>query len=186
MRVIAGRCKGRVLYSPKGNRIRPTSDRIKEFIFDFIGSEIQNALILDLYSGSGSLSIEALSRGARFSILVDRARQAVDLIYRNLEYTNLASRAQVVRQDVLRYLKRSASFNHKFDVIFADPPYFVKDYQRLIEKIDTDNFLQRGGLFILEHSSQHSVAMNGITLLLEKTKRFGNTTVTIYRNTKGK
>ncbi|MCI0494706.1 RsmD family RNA methyltransferase, partial [candidate division KSB1 bacterium] len=81
MRVIAGSCKGRVLFSPRGNLIRPTSDRIKEFIFDYLGPKIENASVLDLFSGTGNLSIEALSRGADLAILVDKSKEAIRLIY---------------------------------------------------------------------------------------------------------
>ncbi len=110
MRVISGRYKGRVLYSPKSKLIRPTSDKIKEFIFDYIGELVRDAVILDLYSGTGNLSIEALSRGAQFAVLIDNSTEAIKLIYRNLELTNLLAQSKIVKQDALRYLKKVDSY----------------------------------------------------------------------------
>ena len=114
MRVISGRCKGRILFSPKNKFIRPTSDRVKEVIFNFIGEAVDNSLVLDLFSGTGNLSIEALSRGAQFAVLVDNSEPAIRLIYRNLELTDLLSQCQIVKQDVSRYLKKNDSAKKVF------------------------------------------------------------------------
>lgn len=180
MRVIAGRCKGRVLFSPKDKFIRPTSDRVKEFIFNFIGKSIENAIILDLYSGTGNLSIEALSRGAQFAVLVDNSEQAIRLIYRNLELTNLLSQCQIVRQHVLRYLKKAITQKKYFDFIFADPPYFIADYQNVVEYIGRDNLLHDGGFFVLEHSSREKLVTPPKSLQLKTTKILGDTAVSFY------
>jgi len=182
MRIISGRYKGRVLYSPKSKLIRPTSDKIKEFIFDYIGETIKDAVVLDLYSGTGNLSVEALSRGARFAVLVDNSKEAIRLIYRNLELTNFLSHSQIVEQDVLRYLKKAIRHNkNKFDIILADPPYFVNNYQYIFEYIGSDNLLQYGGFFVLEHSSQKKIDVHLVSLVKETTKVFGDTAVTFYK-----
>jgi 16S rRNA (guanine966-N2)-methyltransferase len=181
MRVISGKCKGRVLYRPKSKLIRPTSDKAKEFIFNYIGDLIQNAVILDLFSGTGNLSIEALSRGAQFAVLVDNSEEAIRLIYRNLELTNFLSQSQIIKQDVLRYLKKVIHQKNKFDFIFADPPYFVNNYQNVVEYIGSDNLLQNGGFFILEHSTQKILDEHLTSLPLEKTKIFGDTAISFYK-----
>ncbi len=181
MRVISGRCKGRVLYGPKDRLIRPTSDKIKKFIFDFIGESIQDALILDLYSGTGNLSIEALSRGARFAVLVDNSAEAIQLIYRNLELTNFLTQSQIIKQDVLKYLKKAIHQRKQFSSIFADPPYFVNNYQNVVKFAGSDDLLQKGGFFILEHSSRDKIEATAELLTLEKTKIFGDTAITFYK-----
>ena len=118
MRVIAGQCKGRVLFSPKNKFIRPTPDRVKEVIFNFIGEAVDNSLVLDLFSGTGNLSIEALSRGAQSATLVDNSDQSIRLIYKNLALIELLSKCQIVKQDVLRYLKKAITQKKYFDLIF--------------------------------------------------------------------
>lgn len=181
MRVISGRCKGRVLYGPQSRLIRPTSGKIKQFIFNYIGKTIDNATILDLYSGTGNLSIEALSRGAKFAVLVDNSKEAIRIIYRNLDITNFLSRCQIVKQDVLRYLKKAIEQQNKFDFIFADPPYFTEDHQDLFEYSGSTNLLQNGGFFIFEHSSYKKLKGHPISLQEMVTKVWGDTTITIYK-----
>ena len=183
MRVISGVCKGRVLYSPKNNLIRPTSDRIKKFIFDYIGNSIQDSIILDIFCGSGNLSIEALSRGARFAVMVDRSIQAIRLSYRNAELTNFLSQCHIVRQDVARFLKRAViEQKNKFDFIFADPPYFIESYQNIFRYIGSDSLLKNGGFFILEQSSRTTINAGQSGLFVEKTKTLGDTIITFYQN----
>jgi 16S rRNA (guanine966-N2)-methyltransferase len=181
MRVISGRRKGRVLYSPQGRFIRPTSEKIKKFIFDYVGESVQDAVILDLYSGTGNLSIEALSRGAKFAVLLDNSAKAIQLIYRNLELTNFLAQSRIVRQDALRYLKKAIQQKNQFNLIFADPPYFVNSYQNVIEYAGRDDLLQKGGFFILEHSSKDKVDASSTVLTLEKTKIFGDTAVSVFK-----
>lgn len=181
MRVITGRCKGRVLYSPKSKLIRPTSDKIKEFIFDYIGEKIQGAVVLDLYCGTGNLSIEALSRGAQLAVMVDSSAEAIRLIYRNLALTNFLSQSKIVKQEVFRYLKKAIQQQDQFNLIFADPPYSNNDYQSLIDYIGSNNFLQKGGFFILEHSSHKKLAAQPVLLSLTTTKVFGDTAITFYK-----
>jgi 16S rRNA (guanine966-N2)-methyltransferase len=181
MRVISGRCKGRVLYSPQSKLIRPTSDKIKEFIFDYIGELVREAVILDLYSGTGNLAIEALSRGAQFAVLIDNSTEAIQLIYRNLKSTNLLAQSKIVKQDVLRYLKKAIQQKSQYNLIFADPPYFNNDYHNVIEYVGSDNLLQNGGFFILEYSSKKNIAVSAACLTLQKTKVFGDTSITFYK-----
>jgi len=180
MRVISGRCKGRVLLSPKSKIIRPTSDRVKEFIFNFIGKTIEDKFVLDLFSGTGNLSIEALSRGAQFAVLVDNSAQAIRLIYRNLELTNLLSQCQIVKQDVSRYLKKALEQKKYFNFIFADPPYCINDYQNMIEHIGRNNLLQSGGFFVLEHSSRIKITTSPESLQLATTRILGDTAVSFF------
>lgn len=181
MRVIAGRCKGRVLFRPHGNLIRPTSDRIKEYIFDYLGSEIENASVLDLFSGSGNLSIEALSRGAESSILIDKSKEAIRLIYKNLELTKLLSQCRVVHQDVFRFLKIAAKSKLNFDYIFADPPYSANIYNEVIENIGKGDFLKDGGLFILECDSRRFIESQELPFVVVTRKNFGDSAIIVLK-----
>jgi len=180
MRVIAGQCKGRVLIGPKGKLIRPTSDRTKEFIFNFLGDYILDIELLDLFAGSGNLSIEALSRGAKFATLVDKSNQAIKLINKNVELTKFSSKSRIVRKDVLNYLSLADKKKLFFGLIFADPPYSDTIYQKILKKIDSCSILREGGLFVLEHSSNSIDSIEFSNLYLLKRKKMGNSTITIY------
>jgi len=180
MRVIAGERKGRRLIGPKGKIIRPTSDRTKEFIFDYLREHVQNAHILDLFAGTGNFSIEALSRGAQTATLVDRAKEAIKIIYKNVELTNYSAKCYIIKKDALIYLKVAAKTSQRFDLIFADPPYSNTIYRQLLEKIDDSNILEEGGLFILEHSSTTMAKVNLKNLKQIKQKKVGNSTITVF------
>jgi 16S rRNA (guanine966-N2)-methyltransferase len=117
VRVVAGEFKGRRLVAPRGAGTRPTADRVREALFSMLG-DVSGARVLDLYAGSGALGIEALSRGAESAVFVERDQAALAALRRNLDA--VGARAEVRRQDVLRYLARPAG---TFDLVFCDPPY---------------------------------------------------------------
>jgi 16S rRNA (guanine966-N2)-methyltransferase len=123
MRVIAGEAGGLRLVAPKGDRTRPTADRVKESLFSALGPWIDGAAVLDLYAGSGALAIEALSRGARSAVLVDRAHPATVAIRANLATTRMIDRARVVRRSVEAVLRDPPPPEAPFDLAFLDPPY---------------------------------------------------------------
>lgn len=181
MRVISGKCKGRVLCRPTGKSIRPTSEKIKKFIFDYLGDSVENAVVLDLYSGTGNLAIEALSRGAKFAVLLDNAPVAIRLIYKNLELTNFLNQSRIIKQDALRYLKKAIQQQEQYTLIFADPPYFVTSYRDVIEYAGKGKLLQNGGFFILEHSSKHPINISLTSLELTKTKVMGDTAISVFK-----
>src|SRR3954447_25429039 len=126
MRVIAGELKGQRLVAPRGWKVRPTSDRVREAIFSALGDRVEDAAVLDLYCGTGALAIEAISRGAGRAVLVDQdPRPALG----NVQRLGLAARAELVRADVGRWLAQasSASAAGKFDLVFVDAPYRLAD-----------------------------------------------------------
>jgi 16S rRNA (guanine966-N2)-methyltransferase len=122
LRVIAGIAGGRRLVAPKGDT-RPMTDRVKEALFASLGVRVEDAAVLDLYAGSGSLAIEALSRGARSAVLVDQAHQSLRAIHTNLTTTGFDEEARVVRRPVASYLHDPAQPGAPFDLVFLDPPY---------------------------------------------------------------
>jgi 16S rRNA (guanine(966)-N(2))-methyltransferase RsmD len=122
MRVVAGRFGGRSLIAPRGRATRPTSDRVREALFSILGpASVEGARVLDLFAGSGALGIEALSRGAADTVLVDASAAAVTAIRRNLE--TLGAVAEVRRQDALSYLRSAFRDARQYDLVFLDPPY---------------------------------------------------------------
>lgn len=120
MRVIAGEARGRRLVAPRGDVTRPATDRLRESLFGTLGERCRDARALDLFAGSGSLGIEALSRGAAHATFVERDRPALDAIRRNLESTGLQDRATVVRAEVDAFVRATPE---TYDVVFCDPPY---------------------------------------------------------------
>jgi 16S rRNA (guanine966-N2)-methyltransferase len=127
-RIISGTARGHRLKSVPGDITRPITDRVKEALFNILGSDIKNATILDLFGGTGSVGIEALSRGAEFARFIDISQSAVNIIKTNLDGTHLASKAEVIRSDAFTILKRAP--DRSFDYIFIAPPQY-KDLWRL-------------------------------------------------------
>lgn len=129
MRVIAGTARRLQLKTPEGKDTRPTTDRIKETLFNMIQNDVPGCVFLDLFSGSGGIGIEALSRGAKKAYFVENDRHAIDCIEANLKHTKLTENAMVLKQDAVTALQYS--IHEPADVIFADPPY-QKGYHRMI------------------------------------------------------
>ena len=185
MRVIAGTARGMNLFMPK-SEVRPTMDVVKGAIFSSLGDKVIGARVLDLFSGSGALGIEALSRGAASAVLVEKNTQAADTIRRNLEKTKLT--AKVCQLDAFSFLTRVA-LEHEFDLIFADPPYAKnpdeRDFGReLIEHPGLAKALAPDGLFILEQlpgTGSH----DGTRWQCLRLKRYGATEVAILANPEG-
>jgi 16S rRNA (guanine966-N2)-methyltransferase len=119
MRVIAGTYRGRRLTTPPGDDVRPTADRVREALFSILGQRVDGARVLDLFAGSGSLAIEALSRGAKSAVLVEQDRRAIDAIQANLDAIG-ATGARVARAEAVAWLQRASG---EFDLVFLDPPY---------------------------------------------------------------
>jgi 16S rRNA (guanine966-N2)-methyltransferase len=172
VRVVAGELGGRRLASPpKGADVRPTSDRVREALFSILG-DVSGKTVLDLYSGTGALAIEALSRGAADATLVD---VRTSLARRNIAALGLAGRTEVVRSDALSYLRRS---RRRFDLILCDPPYRLAD--RLEAQLETliPARLAEDGLFVAESAARRPLRL-GLEAVDER--RYGDTHVGIYR-----
>jgi 16S rRNA (guanine966-N2)-methyltransferase len=179
MRIIAGDLRGRVLKSTQTSMLRPTTDRVRESIFNILASRIDfdGLAVLDLFAGTGALGIEALSRGAGRCDFVESDRRAVAVIRENIATLGLEERSRVVQRDVLKYLRESDAL---YDIIFADPPYAATIFDRLLREVLSCGRLRGDGLFVLEHSS----AMRGLTaeggeVLVERT--FGETAIMVVR-----
>jgi len=148
MRVISGTARGTALFPPHGDKTRPTSDFVKENLFNIMMDDVRGAKFLDLFAGSGAVGIEALSRGAVSATFVDISQKCIDLTKRNLEKTRLKDKAIVIKGDVAATIKKLA--NQKFDIIFLDPPYDENLARKALRQICEQDILEDAGYIILE------------------------------------
>jgi 16S rRNA (guanine(966)-N(2))-methyltransferase RsmD len=177
MRVIAGELKGQRLVAPRGWKVRPTSDRVREAIFSALGDRVEGALVLDLYCGTGALAIEALSRGAERAVLVDRdTRPALG----NVQRLSLAERAELVRGDAGRWLAQVSSgpFAGKFDLVFVDAPYRLADRVAQDLNIHLPLLLAEGGRAVVESGARRPLEIDSLEALRQR--RYGAADVAIY------
>lgn len=157
MRVISGTAKGKKLISLEGLKTRPTLDRVKEAVFNIIQFDIKDANVLDLFSGSGALAIESLSRGANNAILCDFSSEAIKIIEKNLEFARVKDRAKVINKDYLELLNILKDECKKFDIIFLDPPYKSDYIIKSIKKIIKNNLLSEEGIIIAETDDENKI-----------------------------
>ena len=150
MRVIAGQAKGKRLNSLEGDATRPTLDRIKEALFNIIQFDIEGANILDLFSGSGALGIECLSRGADHAVLCDNSYEAIKIINQNIENTKFVEKATVINKDYILALKKLSKEEYKFDIIFLDPPFKTDFDVKALNEIIELELLNDDGVIIIE------------------------------------
>lgn len=150
MRVISGTARSLPLKSPEGMETRPTTDRIKETLFNMIQSDVPGCIFVDLCSGSGGIGIEALSRGARKAYFVDFSPKAIDCIHKNLAFTKLEDRAIVIKQDVTSALH--SIFEKEADIIFMDPPYQMGLEENILNILHGMHYVTEDTLIIVEAS----------------------------------
>lgn len=178
MRLTGGSANRRSLKTPKGHSIiRPALAQVREAIFSSLG-EVENKVFLDLYAGTGSLGLEALSRGAGFVYFVDFHPQALSLIIKNLEDLDFAARAQVFKRRLPNELSR-LKIPHKIDVVFCDPPYEKGLLQPTLELLARQNYIDPQSLIIVEHTRREMPETRGLEVVKEK--RFGQTLLTYLR-----
>ena len=144
MRVITGTARGRKLKTPENYDIRPTTDNVKESVFNIIQFDIEGRKVLDLFAGTGQLGIECLSRGAESAVFVDKDRDAIRIVKENLKLCGL--KGTVVQEDALSFLRRCG----KFDILFVDPPYDSNLYESVLETVKSVDILSEGGIILCE------------------------------------
>ena len=192
MRIIGGEARRTVLRSPRDSRTRPTADRVREAVFDILGP-IPRAgspagdpadggpRVLDLFAGTGALGIEAVSRGASFAVLVERAPPCAALCRANAERARLGKRVSVRESDVSRALIALERSGERFDWIFCDPPYATGDLDATLRRLGRGSLLAPGGVVIAEHSPRSRPADAHGALTLCDRRRWGDTEVSFYR-----
>jgi len=176
MRVISGVARGRKLKEPQGAKIRPTSDKVKESIFNIIQFDIEGRRVLDLFAGSGQIGIEALSRGAKNVVFVDLAADAIKLIRENLKICGLSEMASVYARDAIRFLEG----DEKFDLIFIDPPYDSKLADIAISKIVEFDKLNINGIIISEAKVDITTPEVAQPYTLQKEYKYGGVKISKY------
>ncbi len=182
MRVIAGEAKGRKLLSVPGRATRPITDRVKESLFNILGGQVVNALFLDLFAGTGSVGIEALSRGARRAVFVERNRQALKVIAENLKMTGLTDRAKVVSSDVFKFLR--GEFDEKFDIVYIAPPQYKGLWARTLLALDERELLADEGLIIAQIHPKELASLDLKSLQLADQRKYGSTLLCFYARSK--
>ena len=179
MRIIAGTAKGRKLVSPKGSRTRPTSDRVREAIFSIIGDLVEDARILDLYSGTGAMGLEALSRGASQAVFVETDPAALQCLKSNIAAVGCQESGKVVNRPVLSYLEK-ADLGDGFNLVFADPPYTGDLGTLTLKAISKHAKPLKGCLVILEHAPGTPPDNVPDNMGRIETRKYGNTGVTFF------
>jgi 16S rRNA (guanine966-N2)-methyltransferase len=174
VRIIAGERKGHTIFAPRGRRTRPTSDRVRENVFNIIGPWVEDARVLDLYAGSGAMGLEALSRGASAAVFVEADPDAVHAIERNLDKLRLGG-ATIVRQGVSTALAQEANAGRKYDLVLVDPPYEMTDYDNLARYLPL--VLAEDGLLVLETDARTEPEL---PLVVRSSRRYGGTRVTVF------
>jgi 16S rRNA (guanine966-N2)-methyltransferase len=151
MRVIAGKFRSRRLKGPGKIRLRPTSDRLRETLFNILGPSVEDSLFVDLYAGTGAIGIEAISRGARETIFIESHAAGAQLVRQNLLTLGIQSGVDVIEADVVKGLKNLAARHLVADFIFLDPPYEEQEHLRVLEFLDESHLIAPYGLVIAEH-----------------------------------
>lgn len=179
MRIISGSARGTILLSPAGEEIRPTSDRAKETLFNIVMPKVRDAKVLDLYSGSGALGLEALSRGAQQAVFVDASAVSLNLARKNAMKTRLQERSIFFQGKIPEELGKVPK--GPYDLIFADPPYEQGYAQLLLEKIVKEKFLSVDGWMILEHEKSEILPELILPLVRFREKQIGKAKFSFYK-----
>lgn len=182
LRVISGDKKGHRLKAPKGMDVRPTEDKIKESIFNIIRPLKMDAIVLDLFAGSGSIGIEFLSRGANKAYFVDLSQKSIDVIKENISHTKLDEKALVLKMDANRALIKFSGDNLKFDYIYIDPPFNNHQlYYKVINLIDQYNLLVSNGVLLVEHDKELILEEKSNNLNKYDFRNYGSKSISFFR-----
>ncbi|MCF0149393.1 MAG: 16S rRNA (guanine(966)-N(2))-methyltransferase RsmD [Clostridium sp.] len=182
MRIIAGRARGRKLLPPDTMETRPTLDRVKESMFSIIQNHIPDSVVVDVFAGTGSLGLEAASRGAKEVYLIDKSNTTFPILKKNVENLKFEDFCFPLNLDSYEALKMLNKKGKVFDIIFIDPPYCKEMIPKAIEIIKENNLLNKGGIIVTKIDSIEEIYQGYKEIQLVKNKKYGNTTVCIYNN----
>lgn len=177
MRIITGEYRGRRLDTPYGNDVRPTSDKVRESVFNLLMYDTEGAVFCDLFSGTGAMGLEALSRGAERAYFCDASRDSIRLIKTNIAKCRAEERARVMTGDYLSALRR---LKEKIDIFYIDPPYMAGYYVPALKEIDSLDLLAENGIIIAEHKSDERLPGEVGRFKVFKEKKYGQTRLTLY------
>lgn len=181
MRVITGKARGRRLETLSGDDVRPTTDTVKEAVFSIIQFSIEGRSFLDVFAGSGQMGIEALSRGAKKAVFVDKSRRSLEIIRKNIKTCGFEDDAEIIASDSLSYL---SSVQEKFDLVFLDPPYHTGLLQAALEKVPP--IMKTTGYIICEHPKEETLPAFLGEFQMKKSYCYGKIMITVYEHKEGK
>ena len=181
MRIIGGNARGRRLKAPKGRALRPTAARVKEALFNILPHDLSGAKVLDLFAGTGNLTVEALSRGAAEAILVDASAQSAKTIRENLRRLDLTDRTKVWLAPVNRAVRLLGGRRETFDIIFLDPPYDRRLVETTLTAVARGGLLRPTGTLIAEHSIREEIAPRYNGLKLYDQRRYGDSLLSFFK-----
>lgn len=167
--------------SPRGHGLRPTSDRVKESIFNILGGEIEGKAVLDLFAGTGNLGIEALSRGAEKVVFVEKGREALRIIQRNLHQCGFEGQYEIVPKEVNRAIGTLERSRETFDLIFMDPPYEIGLIQRTLTKLNLCRIYHGGSVLVIEHSRREPLPEKIKGWSLTHQRKMGDTLISFLQ-----
>jgi 16S rRNA (guanine966-N2)-methyltransferase len=181
MRIISGSAKGRRLFTLAGQAVRPTSDRVKESIFNMLGPSVAGSAVLDLFAGTGNLGIEALSRGARSAFFVDGSHPSITTIQRNLALCAMTDRAEVLQDDCLRAIALLRRRRRTFDLLFADPPYEKGFVEKTLKALAVHEIGHGDTLVVIEHARREPLPDPLSPWTLLRQRKTGDTVVSFLK-----
>lgn len=176
MRIITGTHRGKKLVALQGDQVRPTTDRVKESLFNILQFQLEGRRFLDLFAGSGQIGLEALSRGASQCVFVDASKDSIRVVEKNIQSTGLGDRARVVNADFAGYLR---GCRETFDVAFLDPPYRQGLLQRALPLVA--QHMHPGGVILCEHPRDEELPEQAGDFVQQKSYRYGKIMLTSYR-----
>lgn len=177
MRIISGTRRGHKLFEFEGEDVRPTTDRVKESIFNIIQMYVSDSVCLDMFAGSGALSFEAISRGAERAVCIDLDKRSVDIIKKNADSLKFSEKCEIFNMSCFDYIEKC---NEKFDIIFLDPPYNKNFIQPILDGILKNDILNDDGIIVLE--SDNTDFHDGVDGLdIYRQRKYGRTFITVYK-----
>lgn len=174
MRIIAGANRGRKLKSVPGMKTRPTADRVKEAVFSSIDSALYDSRFLDVFSGTGSIALEAVSRGAQQAVLLEKDADALRVMQENITACGQQERCQIIRGDSIASLALLGRKGKMFDFIYVDPPYQGGLYETVLQQIAEKQLLASGGTILLECAKNTSLSLENSIFFIQKEKQYGD------------
>ena len=181
MRVISGKARGLKLNTPKNEDVRPTTDRVKESLFNIINPYVMDNNVLDLFAGTGSLGIECLSRGAKNCVFVDKSKDSINIVRFKIKKARVENESTTLNIDFKSAVTSLGRQGEKFTIIFMDPPYYKNMFIDALSSVDENNLLEEDGIIVVEHDTKDSFPENVGRLYKSREKKYGNTTLTFYK-----
>ena len=177
LRIVGGGLKGKKLHTVRGKAIRPTSDRLRESIFNILSFRVQGAVVLDMFAGTGALGIEALSRGAESAVFVDKSKTALSVIERNIRSCSFDNKAKIIKCNVIKGLNCIRLTGPVFNLVFIDPPYNRNIIKPALHKLCGKKSLEKGACIIVEHTAQEPIPEDLLAFEITDQRRYGKTVV---------